>query len=181
MKNLSRILVVLSVIILLTSCGERRKLARDMKRFVASAVVLPDDMERIYDRSISRFDLAGVSELKFIVYYDSLDCSSCAVAHLVDLLPLYEKFEGSKVDVMTVFSPRSEEIEDIKVELMIADQQFPVYIDTNGSFARLNHDIPTDNRFDYFLIGGDGKPKFVGNPLVNEQLMAILDDILFSL
>ena len=163
------------------SCGDRRQLSQDMKRFVESEIVLPDDMECVHDMSIRMYDPSVLRPVKFIVYYDSLECSSCAVAHLVDLLPLYDRFKDSEVEVMTIFSPRTEEVEDVKVELMMADPEFPVYVDTNGTFAGTNTCIPADNRFDYFMIDGSGKPVFVGNPTANEKLMKLLDSILLTL
>ena len=77
-------------------------------------------MECVFERCITTLDPAGLPSMKFIVYYDSLECSSCAVTHLMDLVPLYEKFENTDVGVMTIFSPRLEEVEDIKLELMLA-------------------------------------------------------------
>ena len=179
--NKSRLFAVVILLLSLTSCVDRWRLTRDMKMFAESSVTIPDDMECVFERSISTLDPAGLSSMKFIVYYDSLECSSCAVTHLMDLIPLYEKFENTDVGVMTIFSPRLEEVEDIKLELMLAAHLFPVYVDTNGSFARVNTAIPTDNRFDYFLIDKDGTPLFVGNPAANEKLNEILDNILLTL
>ena len=166
---------------LLLSCVDRRSVARDMKEFTDSVIHIPDDLECVFDMNVRLCDPSDLLPLKFIVYYDSLECSSCAVAHLIDLQPIYDKFKDTDVEVMTVFSPRAEEVEDVKVELMMADPEFPVYVDTNGTFAGTNTSIPSDNRFDYFLIDGSGKPVFVGNPTANEELMKLLDSILLTL
>ena len=163
------------------SCTDRMKLSKDMKRFVESEIVIPDDMECVHDMNVTCLAPSALRPVKFIVYYDSLECSSCAVAHLIDLLPIYDKFKDTEVEVMTVFSPRAEEVEDVKVELLMADPEFPVYVDTNGTFAGTNTSIPSDNRFDYFVIDGNGKPVFVGNPLANEELMTLLNTILLTL
>ena len=78
----------------------------------------------------------------------------------------------------TDFSPGSEELEDVRLQLAVQDFSFPVYVDTYGSFARENTGIPEDERFHSFLIGGDGRPVFVGNPLGSEKMQDIFQKVL---
>lgn len=76
----------------------------------------------------------------------------------------------SDFSVLTIFSPLQEELEDVRLKLMVADYDFPVYVDVNGTFGKLNRCIPTDVRFHEFLLDEMGKPLFIGNPTSNEQL-----------
>ena len=77
-----------------------------------------------------------------IIYYDSADCSSCRISHLIELEPLYWAAEEGHYDVVTIFSPRAEEIEEFRLQLSVQDIGFPVYVDTYGSFAGENAGIP---------------------------------------
>ena len=79
---------------------------------------------------------------------------------------------------MTIFSPRAEELEEFRLQLSVQDIGFPVYVDTYGSFAGENAGIPEDERFHSFLVGGDGRPVFVGNPLGSEKLQDVFQKVL---
>ena len=75
--------------------------------------------------------------------------------------------------VMTIFSPKNEDLEEVKFQLSLANHQEHIYVDTYGTFSILNQCIPSDQRFHSFLLDDIGKPVFVGNPLVNTKLMEV--------
>lgn len=165
-----KLLLILLICIGASSCNERSKLRKTMTDFMGSVIVIPDDLECISNRSIENISIEDLKPARFIVYYDSLGCSSCRISHLADIYPLLDLADSSDFSVVTIFSPRQEELEDVRVKLMVADYDFPVYVDVNGTFGKLNRCIPTDVRFHEFLLDEMGKPLFVGNPTSNEQL-----------
>lgn len=151
-----------------------------MMDFIKAEIVIPDDLESICNREIKLIDLETVKGDKFIIYYDSLDCSSCRIAHLAENNPLYEMADSSGFSVLTIFSPRIDEIEEVKLHLMMANPPVPVYVDVNGSFCRHNSLIPSDLRFHKFLIGTHNHPTFVGNPLASERLYGLFQKALIQ-
>lgn len=183
MKQFSFLAFSLSVLLLLLpSCSERRKLSRMLHEFMTFEVTIPDDMECVSGRRLESADIDSLHQIKFIVYYDSLSCSSCGIAHLNDLIPIYNKSEDDgSFSFVTIFSPRPEEVEEVRTSLMLASPLFPVYIDVNGSFAHQNAGIPSDARFHYFLTDSGGHPIFVGNPLGNSDLERLMASILESM
>lgn len=167
------------LLLLLSSCSERRKLSRTLREFMTLEVTIPDDIECVSGRRLKSADIDSLHQIKFFVYYDSLSCSSCGIAHLNDLIPIYNKSEDEgNFSFVTIFSPRPEKVEEVRTSLMLASPLFPVYIDVNGSFAHQNTGIPSDSRFHYFLTDSGGHPVFVGNPLGNSDLERLMDSIL---
>ena len=171
-------LIVVLGICLLSSCTDRRKVSATLRDFMEREIAVPDDMECVFGRRIETARIDTLQPMKFIVYYDSLSCSSCGISHLNDLVPLYRKsIEAGTFSLMTIFSPRADDVEDVRVELMLDSPLFPVYVDVNGSFARQNPGIPSDSRFHYFLMNPSAHPVFVGNPLGSSELERLMDTI----
>ena len=80
---------------------------------------------------------------KMIIYYDSLSCNACQVSHLIDLSAIYALADSSGIfDVMTIFSPRAEEYDELMKKLVLRNFVYPVYVDYSGSFRRANRFIP---------------------------------------
>lgn len=163
---------------LIVACSDCGKIRKTMTDFMGSVIVIPDDLECICSRRIENINTEDLKPARFIVYYDSLGCSSCRISHLTDLFPLLDMADTSDFSVLTIFSPRQEELEEVRLKLMVADYDFPVYVDVNGSFSKLNGGIPTDVRFHEFLLDEMGKPFFVGNPTSNEQLSELFTRVL---
>lgn len=164
---------------LLISCGERAGIRKQLTEFRQTQVVIPNDMEVCNGGTIDMADIAGLAPMKMIVYYDSTECSACRIVHLLDLEPLYDMARGDgRFDVLTVFSPKQEELEEVRVQLIVQNVPFPVYVDTFGSFARRNGAIPKETLFHNFMIDGEGRPVFVGNPANSGRVRNILLDVL---
>lgn len=161
----------------LVSCGERATLKRTMSEFMATEIVLPDDLECIYNRNMSGIQKDTLKTYKLIVYYDTLDCSSCRISHLIDLYPIYDMADTSNFSVLPIFSPKAEDVKEVILQLTIADCRIPIYIDTTGKFCRLNQNIPSDPRFHSFLMDVNNKPIFVGNPLSSSKLLELFKEI----
>ena len=118
--------------------------------------------------------------IKFIIYYDSLDCSSCRISHLVENYPLYEMADSCGFSLITIFSPRANEVEDVRLQLMLTHSPIPIYLDANASFRRQNSSIPSDMRFHNFYVGHDNHPAFVGNPLASDELYELFKKALIQ-
>lgn len=181
MRNFIKNIVLTGCILLsLSSCSERHKLRRTMSKFVQTEIQIPDDLECVYNREVTIINKDTLKPYKLIVYYDSLDCSSCRISHLMDLYPLYDMADTSNFSVITIFSPKKENLEEVRFQLKITDPLAPTYIDPSGSFAKSNQCIPSDIRFHTFLLNGDGRVIFVGNPYINKKLKELFLEILNS-
>ena len=166
-------LLVLSIIFVLTSCSDHHKIKRTMSEFTKSKIVLTDGLYVVKDRTYSPANIDDLRDMKLIMYIDSLSCSQCRISHLNSLLALYEfAVSDNRFSVLTIFSPRSQDLPDVVQRIILQDFPYPLYVDVDGEFARRNV-IPKDLRFHNFLIDSEGKLRFVGNPNDNDQLMTI--------
>lgn len=155
------------------SCGERAIIKRTMSEFVNTEVIIPNDLDCIYDRQITKINKDTLMPLQFVIYYDSLECSTCRISHIVDIYPLYDMADTSSFSVITIFSPKLSDISDVQNQLKIANYPIPIYIDSKGTFSQFNKSIPSDHRFHYFLLNENNRPEFVGNPLSSSHLMEL--------
>lgn len=162
----------------LVSCTDRHKVRKQMVEFMNNEIILPDGLECICDREITTFDKGTLKSTLFVMYCDSMECSSCRIAHMMDMYPLYDMADTSEFSVLTIFSPRADEVDDVRLQLMTAGHQIPILVDTEGMFRSMNRHIPSDNRFHSFLLDGSNKPVFVGNPLASSQLLELFRNCL---
>ena len=178
-----RIITVASIILISifhSSCSEKVKIRRMMQDFIESEIHIPNDLECIFNRELTTINKDELKSNKLIIYYDSLDCSSCRISHLMDIYPLYDMSDTCDFSVVTIFSPKKENLEEVKFQLSIANHPEHIYIDSFNTFRKINQHIPTDQRFHSFLVDSNGKPIFVGNPLSNMRLAEIFHDIIQS-
>lgn len=164
----------------MVSCTDRHKIKSLMIDFMDSEILIPNDLELIHEGKVSKFAITSLKPNKFIIYYDSLDCSSCRISHLVENSPLYEMADSCGYSLITIFSPRTNEIDGVKRQLIFTNSPIPIYIDTNCSFRRRNPSIPSDLRFHYFLLSQDNRPIFVGNPLVSSKLYELFQNAIIQ-
>ena len=180
MKN--KFLLLAAIPLLLFAGCARHKVARELKEFQASEIVVPSGLQQVHARCISEYSGDGKTAL-LVNYYDSTDCSSCRNAHLVDLLDLYELGDRHpEFQVLTIFSPADDRYDEVMAELMRNDFHYPVYVDYEGLFRKANPQIPSDERFHSFLLDKNMSPVFVGNPVAGQELwrlfMTVLDNML---
>lgn len=180
MGKLFKVILTVSLVLLsLVSCGARQEVRKVLSAFMDTEIVLPGDMEVYEDGTFSMAVMDSLCPVKMIIYYDSTECSGCRISHLIELEALYaDASEDGRYDVVTVFSPGVEALEEVRLQLAVQDFSFPVYIDTYGSFAEENGSIPEDERFHSFLTDRDGHPVFVGNPVGSERLQGLFQEVL---
>lgn len=174
--------LVLSCIAFLGSCKEII-LTKQVKEFMDKTIVMPDSLLVVKDGDIAMKESNKLTHPTLIVYIDENSCTSCKISHLTDYTPLFEKAkENQKFDVMIIFSPKEDNYNKVKKELILRGLEYPVYLDRNGQFIKLNENaIPKDSRFNAFLMDTDGRPVYVGDPTQSGKLWEIflqtLEDI----
>lgn len=181
MKHRFLFLGVIIICLTMASCTERQKVKTMMMDFMKTEIMIPDDLECICKREMKTIALDSLKESMFIIYYDSLDCSSCRIGHLAESDPLYEMADTCGFSLLTIFSPRMDDLKEVRLQLMMTNSPIPIYLDVNGSFRKRNSSIPSDLRFHNFFIGQDSRPAFVGNPLASDRLSELFQEVLVQL
>lgn len=176
-----KIFIVVLYLSLISGCA-RHRISKELRDFSRATVAMVDGMQSVCHRNISSsvWDNSN-NKIRFVMYHDSLSCSSCQISHLNDYLYIYEKADTMSFEVLTIFSPRQDEYDEVIKRLMILDFPYPVYVDFDGSFRRANLCIPEDARFHSFLLNKEGHPVFVGNPIASDSMSSLFDRALEKL
>lgn len=171
--TLTSVFVIIIASIIVSSCSNRFRLKATMKEFVKEEIIIPDNLYVVANRNYCKADFQNLDDSRLIIYIDSLSCNTCRITHLLEMLPLYEfSEEDGRFSILPIFSPKTDDLQDIERQLLLLDFPYPIYVDVFSEFAQKNN-IPVDNRFHNFLIDEVGKVRFVGNPIDNEQLRSI--------
>jgi hypothetical protein len=149
---------VVLLVVGLTACHDRQ-LERQYEAFLGSEVVVPDEV-------------TGDADARFVVYVDSLECSSCKIGNMYvygDAVDFCSQTDNCCRPVF-VFAPRRADISTVRFKLRHLANEFPILLDSVGVFPRANPHIPTDEQLHTFLLDRDGKVVLVGDPSRNPKL-----------
>lgn len=180
MGRILHLLFMLSCIATLSSCKEMA-LSKQVKEFMDKTIVMPDSLLVVKGGDIAMKESNKLTHPTLIVYIDENSCTSCKISHLIDYTPLFEKAkENQKFDVMIIFSPKEDDYNKVKKELILRGFEYPVYLDRKREFIKLNSDAISskDVRFNSFLLNSSYKPIYIGDPMTSDKLWNIFLQIL---
>jgi hypothetical protein len=117
------------------------------------------------------------SKYKLIVYYDSTQCSTCAINNLWEYEELAEKYNS--IDIFVILYPSSKNNLDVLNSLLSkVSPQIKTIFDFDGTFENNNSHIPSNELFHTFLVDGKGKVLLVGDPIKNKKIRELLHNII---
>lgn len=164
-------------LILLTSCNDNTK--RIAYEFQEKTVEITRNLVGYSSGVYTPMpDIDGKKVL--IMYYSPKECSVCAVKHIWDFEVLYEMAEEYDYEMLSVFSPGEDDYSELLEYIKLSEFPYPIYYDINSDFARKNTCIPEDSRFHIFLLDEDRHPVFMGNPLANEKMKEIFNQVMLK-
>lgn len=170
MKIAARFMYVL-LSILFMGCNST-KMKENIQQLQATAISFPRQgmiTMRGRDTLIPKF---MQSELKLIVYTDSVECSSCVVSkmYLWNSFIEYAKSYGGRLKYYYILSPRKQDVNKVRIALAGTILEYPVIIDSLGEFEKLNPHLPKDRLLHTFLLDENNNVILVGNPLLNKKI-----------
>ena len=178
MRRMLKFILMMCCAALLCGCSNM-KLRRQMKDFMGRKVVFPQElMEICAGRTRSAY--VSFDSPMLILFYGKNECSLCAINHLADDLDEIKRIEElGRCKVLIFFSLTTED-EQIEIPERVRESEFsfPIYLDLYGDFYRYNAEFPDDERFHSFLVGTDGYPVFIGNPLKDSRLRKVFNETL---
>lgn len=179
-KNLLQIMAILIMVVCLTGC-EKYFMRVNLKRMTGNTIFLSERIVSVFDSEVGPLDDSLLSVPKLVVYIDSTECESCRVQKLYQYNRLAELSRNSmKYELFILFSPKQKGKEQFVKLLQHMDYPFPVYIDIENEFEKMNTFIPRDPRFHTFLVDGSNNPVIVGDPLAGEKMEEIFMSVLDS-
>ena len=112
------------------------------------------------------------SELKLVVYMDSMICSPCAIKRMNlwnDLLEDTKKYDG-RLSFYFIFSPKKKDESKLRFAFKNTLFDYPVILDNVYEFKKKNPHLPQNSQLHTFLLDKENKVILVGNPLINIKI-----------
>ncbi len=160
--------------ILCFGCSQKseqdKRLEVELRAFKEKAIIFPDNMEAKICEGKTPLDTTLLNRpSKMVVYVGPDGCTDCK---LRSLMPLYmfileNRHRDNFGVVVIVHSEDRESTESVLAELRF---RHTVFYDVDGSFKRLNSQLPEGEHFHTFLLNKENKVVLIGNPTHNEKL-----------
>lgn len=163
---------ILIVVLILLSCDDTKNIAIDLSQLQSKPITLPETCEVIADGRDTSITNILISNLKLVVYVDSVGCSLCSISkmYLWEGFIEYAKPFSNQLKYYFIYSPAKKDINDIKMALRNNMFDYPVLIDEKGDFERLNPHLPKNKQLHTFLLDENNNVILVGNPLNNKEV-----------
>lgn len=159
-------------ILLLACMGCTRGLTHQMQDFMGQKISFDAKLAHTPDIFDAQSRIKSDSVIKFVILYDSMECSSCRVnrlEHYNDISDLTDRY-GIRVSPIIIFSPATAQMSELQKGLRLQKLSFPIYIDSDHTFERINPCIPVDRRLHAFLLNRDNEVVLIGDPINNPAL-----------
>ena len=173
MKRVFTVSVFCLLAVLLTGCKKVR-LRSQLKALMETTIVLPDKITCVSNGEVFPMPDSLRHKPKLLVYIGPEECTTCRISHFWNYQELFELSENTdKFEMMILMADTT--FVSIPLTRYLSDQDFPypVYVDVGKNFMTDNPHIPDDARMHSFYLGGDGHPKFVGDPSSSEQMLSV--------
>lgn len=169
MKHVFGSYLCLYCLLVLSSCGNRKELEKNVSIIYTTSVSIePDSMDWI------RKDTFFTSDYTILVYVGEKECTQCKIIHLPEWSPFFEdcrKISGS-LKTSLIWSSNDDKSE-YKNRLQTVDFFNDIYIDTNGYFSK-KYPIISEAYYSHcLLLDKNHKVILIGNPLKNEKIESL--------
>lgn len=165
----------------LSSCA-RISVSRNIKKFVGSEIQYPSELMLVEGRD-PFYKICDEPYGSLIIWYDSNECSPCRLSNISDLKKLFNLCRDSLqgIDVRVVFTPSFEKKDMFMEFVQDSERDFPVFVDENDVFGKVNKTIPQEPKYHTFLIDKNNKVLLTGNPLMGPAIWNLYRTTMFSL
>lgn len=167
-----KLLICLSILGTAISCGNKKELGRLLEEFTSQQIHFPCKMLTISFGKLEEREVPQSPTL--VMYVDQSQCSECRLGRLSDYRFLL-RLEEKGINVLFIFSPSPDNVKEVLEDLIRYNYPYRVWIDSQGEFAQMNQHIPNLINFHTFLLNSDNYPVFVGDPVMSDGMMPVLE------
>lgn len=116
-----------------------------------------------------------VKDYKFIVFADSTECMSCSITKMHKWNPFCDSLlMDYDISFMYILSPVIQDYNTVREKLLHNRLSFPVFLDKNNNFAKINKNIPSASLYHVFILDKNNNIIYLGDPREKENLSKIL-------
>lgn len=165
-----RLFIKLLVVVSFSACMRKNNdtMIHLVKEWEKKEIIIPDDLcFTVYGRDTVQYP--ELLQYTILSYVDSVGCFSCKLQLPMwrNLISQLDSTYPKKVSVLLFLHSKSES--ELLYTLKKNGFDYPVCIDENDKFNRLNH-FPSDMAFQTFLLDKDNKVLAMGNPILNPKI-----------
>ena len=162
--------LVLCALLMFLSCGNRHDLKNELLQMQNRRVILP--LDSMDCRNVMRKATEKQPILNWVVYFDTLTCSSCRLYEMQKWNSFLKRTEYCEagINAYFIFRPLAKDMDTFNFTMKTLQLSCPIYIDTTNVFLRNNPQIPNNPIMHTFLLDKDNNVLLVGNPLENERI-----------
>lgn len=170
------------LIVLGISCrnADKDSIIRLVDEWKDKKILIPPHISLIsYGDNLMQRDSICYKDYTVITYVDSLGCISCKLQldKWKDFMYDVDSIAKDKISYLFIFHPKKRDKKELIDLLQRTRFIYPVYIDGNDSFNKLNH-FPSDIMFQTFLLDKENKVIAIGNPIYNPKIKELYFNIL---
>ena len=169
------------LLLLIISCGntEAEKTRKLIEKWFGKEIFYPENVSfESYSREYGDRKMNLVKgDYSILFYIDSVDCMSCKLRldKWGELIHVVDSVSDGRTPFVFVF--QSKRKEDMIHFLKRSGFEYPVFIDTEGLFNRLNN-LPDNDVFHNFLLDKNNRIVAIGNPVDNPYVRQLYLDII---
>lgn len=150
-----------------------------MKRYVGEEINIPPELECVLMKGDTISVRMSESKYKYIIFFDSLSCSSCAIKQLPRWLNIvnYAADNPERLSLYFIFESKHEFVDFNRESLLLSDIYYPLFLDTSTFYRKANPEI-VDQKVNYLMVDSLNKIVFIGDVLRNKRLFREFNEIL---
>lgn len=176
MKCYRRYFEFILLLLQLSCCGDISSIYNDMKSLKSHPINMNDSL---FVTVSDNHSLNSKSVLTFVEYFDSAECSPCAISRMYLWDMFVDKHNEHNDHIRYKFIFYTPDSVGNSIDSSISNNpSISVYWDPCGSFGRNNPQIPDNPNMHSFLIDEDNNILLIGNPLTNSKIDKLFSKII---
>lgn len=169
-KLISDVTLAILALVCISSCNRERVVRDNIVQLTSRPVTLSCNSMRL----IACENMIDTIPKQFywVVYSDSVDCSTCRLTNLLQWDDFIHKVKNStdNVGFRFIFSPSRRDMGAFMCTAGTLKLSSQIYLDSSNVFARQNPHVPNDVLYHTFLLDEDGNVLLVGDPVRNIEI-----------
>ena len=166
-----RLFLIVYITLSFCSCTQQR-LIKDVQQFIGQTIIFPSTVNTTWngiDTVVTDFMDVPI---KLVVWQNSHSCTPCEMNNLYEWNDVikYADSLSQWFRVAYIFTPKKEDLLSVKTALKAKKLDYPIFIDQNATFKKLNPRLPKNQLLHTFLLDKSNRVVMVGSPLQNPSL-----------
>lgn len=171
LRTIRGLCLIFIVIAFCSSC-KNLKVNREIKGLFGTKVDIPENLSiKIFGKDTLFHNQEDIFAT-LLIWYDSLQCTSCNLDYIEEWNRIYEYSADSITGFkpIIIFSPSRKELYKFEILIKVTDFKYPIYVDYDFAFADRNSQIASFSSQKVFLLDKKHEIVLVGNPFLNKQM-----------